>query len=328
MSRNKEWYNVAVIDSGIGAYCRYYQDCYAGQINFIFDEYGAGKVFEAEYFTGIHVSKVLSVMEKYKNNIKYRYYNYNIVDECGRSSSFALLKALEYLLEQTEMDIVVACLSYEGTSYHNEIQKCCSKLREMGKVVFIAEDYNKDVISNHLKDVVMVKKGMYKTPREYGVELYDEKKIYGNILPEFISMGKGRYLLFGGTSMAAAKIVSMLSIFYLESDLKKIMHLRSINEIKDISSTECPSEMWIKQVRKMLTAILKEIDEPYTIESSLNCSTIELLSHREKYDILIGRISRWCTEWKLEKINYYDFGTIYSIARWFEENEKKYTYYF
>ena len=55
---------------------------------------------------------------------------------------------------------------------------------------------------------------------------------------------------------------------------------------------------------------------------------IELLSHREKYDIFIGGLSKWCTEWKLEKINYYDFGTVYSIAQWFEENEGKYTYNF
>lgn len=328
MDRNKEWYDVAIIDSGIGGYYRHYKNYYAGQINFIFDEQGAGKIFEAEYFTGIHAFKVLGVMEKYKNNIKYRYHNYNIVDEYGRSSSLALLRALEYLLEQDEIDIVVACLSYDSMVYHNEIQKCCSRLREKGKIIFIAENYDNDSISNHLEDVIMVKKGMYQTPEEYGIELCDEKKIYGNILPEFVFMESGRYVIFGGTSMATAKIASMLSPFYLQGDLQRIIHSGSLHEIKNESSMERPSEKWIEQVLKMLAVILKEMDEQYRLETKLDCTTIELLSHKEKYDILIGGLSRWCTEWKLEKINYYDFGTVYSIARWFEKNERKYTYNF
>lgn len=328
MDRNKEWYDVAIIDSGIGEYSRYYKDYYAGQINLIFDERGAGKIFAGEYFTGMHAFKVLSIMEKYKNNIKYKYHNYNIVNESGRSSSLALLRALEYLLEQGEIDIVVACLSYDSMVYHNEIQKCCSRLREKGKIIFIAENYDNDSVSNHLEDVIMVKKGMYKTPEEYGIELCDEKKIYGNILPEFAFIENGRYALFGGTSMAAAKIAAMLSPLYLQGDLQRIIHSSSLNEIKNISSRKRPSEKWIEQVWKMLVVILKEMDEQYRVKTELDCSTIELLNHKEKYDILIGGLSRWCTEWKLEKINYYDFGTVYSIAGWFEENERKYTYHF
>lgn len=34
MDRNKEWYDVAVIDSGIGEYGRCFRNSYAGQINF------------------------------------------------------------------------------------------------------------------------------------------------------------------------------------------------------------------------------------------------------------------------------------------------------
>lgn len=328
MGRNKEWYNVVIIDSGIGKYYRDYRDYYAGQVNFIFDECGAGKIFESEYFTGMHAFKVLSVMEKYKNNIKYRYHNYNIVNESGRSSSLALLRALTYLLDQNDIDIVVACLSYDSKVYHNEIQKCCSRLREKGKIIFIAENYDNDSISNYLEDVIMVKKGMYKNPEEYGIESCSEKKIYGNILPEFVPVGSGRYVLFGGTSMAAAKIAAMLSPFYLQDNLQRIIHSGSMNEIKSMSSRKRPSEKWIEQVWKMLVVILKEMDEQYRIEAKLDCSTIELLSHREKYDIFIGGLSKWCTEWKLEKINYYDFGTVYSIAQWFEENEGKYTYNF
>lgn len=328
LDRNKEWYDVAIIDSGIGEYSRYYKNYYVGQINFIFDEWGVGKIFEAEYFTGIHAFKVLSIMEKYKNNIKYRYHNYNIVNESGRSSSLALLRALEYLLEQSVIDIIIACLSYDSMVYHNEIQKCCSRLREKGKIIFIAENYDNDSVSNHLEDVIMVKKGMYKTPKEYGIELCDEKKIYGNILPEFAFIENGRYALFGGTSMAAAKIAAMLSPLYLQGDLQRIIHSSSLNEIENISSRKRPSEKWIEQVWKMLVVILKEMHEPYRVKTELDCSTIELLNHKETYDILIGGLSRWCMEWKLEKINYYDFGTVYSIAGWFEENERKYTYHF
>lgn len=328
MDRNKEWYDVAILDSGIGKYYKYYKDYYAGQINFIFDEQGAGKILEAEYFTGIHAFKVLAVMEKYKNNIKYKYHNYNIVDGYGRSSSLALLRALEYLLEQDEIDIVVACLSYGSIIYHNEIQKCCSRLREKGKIIFIAENYDDDFISNHLEDVIMVKKGMYKTPEEYGIESCDEQKIYGNILPEFVSMANGRYALFGGTSMATAKVASMLAPFYLRGDLQRIIHSSSLNEIKNINNMKHPSEKWIEQVCKMIAVLLKEVDEQYKMEIESDCATIELLSHKEKYDVFIGGLSRWCSEWNLEKTNYYDFGTVYSIARWFERNERKYIYNF
>ena len=124
LDRNKEWYDVAVIDSGIGEYGRCFRNSYAGQINFIFDEYGAGKIFEKSYFIGSHVCNVLRVMGKY------RYHNYNIVNRNGKSSSSALLKALEYLQEQDEIDLIVACLSYDSAVYHNEIQRCCSSLRK------------------------------------------------------------------------------------------------------------------------------------------------------------------------------------------------------
>lgn len=201
MDRNKEWYDVAVIDSGIGEYGRCFRNSYAGQINFIFDEYGAGKIFEKSYFTGSHVCNVLRVMEKYKNNSKYRYHNYNIVNRNGKSSSSALLKALEYLQEQDEIDLIVACLSYDSAVYHNKIQRCCSSLREKGKIIFIAENYDNDAISNHLEDVILVKKGMYKMPKEYGIESGNENQIYGNILPESLSTERGRYTLFGGTSI-------------------------------------------------------------------------------------------------------------------------------
>ncbi len=328
MGRNKEWYDVAVIDSGIGEYCRHYQDYYAGQINFMFDENNAGKIFEASYFTGIHSFHVLSIMEKYKRNSTYRYHNYNIVNGYGKSSSFALLKALEYLLEQEEIDIIVACLSYNGTAYHNDIQKCCSMLRQKGKIIFLAENYDNDSISNHLEDVILVKKGMYKTSTEYGIELCDEKKVYGNILPEFVSIEGGRYVLFGGTSMATAKIASMLSVFYLQGDFQEIFHSRSLNEIKDLSMLKRPSDKWIKQAWKMLAVILREIDEQDHVVKRADCATMELLNHKDRYDMLIGGLNRWCTEWKMEKINYYDFGTVYSIARWFEENKEKYAYYF
>lgn len=328
MGRNKERYDVAVIDSGLGEYGRYFQDSYVGQINFIFDGYGDGKIFEEAYFTGTHSFNVLSVMEKYKNNIKYRYHNYNIVNGNGRSSSYALLKALEYLLGQDEIDIVVACLSYDNMAYHNEIQKCCSILREKGKVIFVAENYDNDAISNHLKDVILVKKGMYKTPKEYGIELFDEQKIYGNILPEFILTESGKSVLFGGTSMATAKIASMLSGFYLQGDLQRIFQSRSLDEIKDLSNRKRPAEKWIEQVWEMLAVVLREIGEQFRGVETSDCSTMELLSHKEKYDMLIGGFNRWCTEWKMENMNYYDFGTVYSIARWFEANEKKYTYHF
>lgn len=328
LGRNKEWFDVAVIDSGIGEYGRNFQDYFAGQINFIFDAYGDGKIFEGAYFTGNHSCKVLSVMEKYKNNIKYRYHNYNIVNGNGKSSSYALLKALEYLLEQDEIDIVVACLSYDSMAYHNEIQKCCSILWENGKIIFMAENYDNDSVSNHLEDVIIVKKGMYKMPKEYGIELGNEKKIYGNILPEFVLTENGRSVLFGGTSMATAKIAAMLSGLYLQGDLQRIFYFGSLDEIKDLSIKMCPSEKWIERVWEMLVVVLREIGEQFRVVKMSDCSTMELLRHKEKYDMLIGGFNRWCTEWKMENMNYYDFGTIYSIARWFEANEGKYTYHF
>lgn len=328
LDMNKEWYDVVIIDSGIGEYSRLYQDNYTEQINFIFDEYGVGKIFKAKLFTGIHVLKVLNTMEKYRKNNRYRYHNFNIVNKNGKSSSFALLKALEYLLEQDEIDIVMACLSYDNTDYHYEIQKCCSRLREKGKIIFMAENYRYDSISNYLNDVIMVKGGMYKTSEEYGINLCNENQICGNILPEFIPMKNQRYALFGGTSMATAKIASMLSLCYLQGDIQKIYNSGSLNEIKDLNSINYPSKKWVEQVWEMIVVILREIGEPCRLEDRSNCSTMELIKHKEKYDLLIGGLNRWCVEWKLEKINYYDFGTIYSIARWFEESEKKYIYNF
>lgn len=328
LDRYKEWYNVAVIDSGIGEYGRYFRNSYAGQINFIFDEYGAGKIFKESYFTGSHVCDVLRVMEKYKNNNKYRYHNYNIVNRNGKSSSSALLKALEYLQEQDEIDMIVACLSYDSAVYHNEIQRCCSSLRKKGKIIFIAENYDNDSISNHLEDVILVKKGMYKMPKEYGIESGNENQIYGNILPEFVLTERGRYTLFGGTSMATAKAASMLSTYYLRGDLQKILQSRSLDKIKNIDIMKCPSERWIRRVWKMLAVILQEIGEQDRLEKASDCPTMELLNDKEKYDLLIAGFNRWCTEWKMENMNYYDFGMIYSIARWFEENEAKYPYHF
>lgn len=78
----------------------------------------------------------------------------------------------------------------------------------------------------------------------------------------------------------------------------------------------------------MLAVILQEIGEQGRLEKASDCPTMELLNDKERYDLLIAGFNRWCTEWKMENMNYYDFGMIYSIARWFEENEAKYPYHF
>lgn len=316
-------YGVAVIDSGIGNYCKYFQDSFVEQINFWHDSDGYIRVDCTSCFTGIHAVKVISTMEKYRTDKKYFYYNLNIVNKNGMSSSHALLKALEYLLKMDNINVITICLSYDNFTWHQQIQRCCSELKRKGKIIFLAANRHYDSISNSLKDVVCVKGGMFKKAEEYRVNPEQSDQIQGNILSEFVSFDEKRYLLFGGTSMATAKMASMLSEYYLQKRLGNVIHYASHDVLKDLSNTEDVSEKWIKKIWKMLLLVLQEINEyPNNLELKNYC-TAELISYPEKYDLLIGGLSQWNPAWKVEKLNYYDFGTVYSIARWFEQNEKE-----
>lgn len=196
--------------------------------------YGA-KIVEEKNFAELHKEKkeceihkhgtlVINTVQKYSKK-KNRYYICNVMNDVQRGSSKAVLNALKYLQTVEGLQIIIMSLCISSLCNKREIDIRLKQLKRKGVIIFAAA-------SN-------IEKGGYPaiSPYVIGVgkdrEIFDERiffhkyakiQVLANAYPEFISLGKGKYQIFMGSSKAVPMVVGTII---------RLMHQKEYNK-KDV----------------------------------------------------------------------------------------------
>lgn len=157
---------------------------------------------------GTHSTLVMHTIEKYSNEMQ-EYYLYNIMNSENNGSIISVMKAMNDILYNDEIKIIVLSLTVSNKNYLDKLQGICSELVKKNKIIVASESNYGKLISYPagLKDVIGVGKGAFIDGNQYIYNKFNEIQAKDDILSEFIPVRDGRYRLFGGTSKANPKFI-------------------------------------------------------------------------------------------------------------------------
>lgn len=253
-----------------------------------------------------HGSMCLSTIKKIVPN--FEYYVVKIFGQELRCSTFQLMEALSYLLNN-DAQIINLSLSTTGLEYKKDIQNLCRQLSRQGKIVIASCDNRNSIsIPAECRYVIGVRGSLIGSIEKYYFNRWKKIQCLADSTPILVRGLENQYSFFGGNSKAAACITGMILKLWMlhetENDYQIIkrflqnsdMNIKKMynNNLKICSVQNVKSNLTEQDLEKLYEVVADILDleskekkiliNTPLIDKGLNCENALQLLHRIEKD--------------------------------------------
>lgn len=319
---------VAIVDSGLCPFNKNVSSNVIGGINLVKGE-GSEYLYEDTHGHGTLCASIVRRMEPTAP-----IYVVKILDHNAAASSRMLLRALLYLLT-IDVRVINLSIATANMRYSDQLNEVCKILNSQGKLI-ICSLGNRCLssIPAIFDSVIGVQSANFNNTRTFWFNPSYEINCIADGTPILAQGLQGKWGMFGGNSKAAA-VCSGLIMQMLKQDPNltkdqlieqlfesavinswerdKYLNHMEFNELEDDSSMEYPCDA-VKQMVSIVSDILNLTEQQQELLYQYKLTYPEFHFNPEKSVLILQEIEdRYTIKLNYEKINYFDFQSIYSL---------------